>query len=219
MTENKPTAKPATEKKPESSARGIFIAFLFATIGVASVIITIELSNRGSFPFVTSQRNHLIAAELAVFSIFFVEIIGRLANKHLERDALRRGMSARVIIRTAGYLVVGVAVISILASNSALAISIGTITGVVIGFATQNLLQQYAGRDNPGYQPCGARRRRDNLHGKHRPRRRDPSPLHRYRLRRQPGLHTQLGYADQRRPAQKRPGRGIVSGPCKTKSN
>jgi small-conductance mechanosensitive channel len=145
MTENKPTAKPATEKKPESSARGIFIAFLFATMGVASVIITIELSNRGSFPFVTSQRNHLIAAELAVFSIFFVEIIGRLANKHLERDALRRGMSARVIIRTAGYLVVGAAVISILASNSALAISVGTITGVVIGFATQNLFSNMLG--------------------------------------------------------------------------
>lgn len=145
MTENKLTAKPATEKKPESSARGIFIAFLFATMGVASVIVTIELSNRGSFPFVTSQRNHLIAAELAVFSIFFVEIIGRLANKHLERDALRRGMSARVIIRTAGYLVVGVAVISILASNSALAISVGTIAGVVIGFATQSLLSNMLG--------------------------------------------------------------------------
>jgi len=145
MTDNKLTAKPATEKKPESSARGIFIAFLFATLGVASVIITIELSNRGSFPFVTSQRNHLIAAELAVFSIFFVEIIGRLANKRLERDALRRGMSARVIIRTAGYLVVGAAVISILASNSALAISVGTITGVVIGFATQNLFSNMLG--------------------------------------------------------------------------
>lgn len=145
MTDNKPTVKPATEKKPESSARGLFVAFLFATMGVASVIITIELSNRGSFPFVTSQRNHLIAAELAVFSIFFVEIIGRLANKHLERDALRRGMSARVIIRTAGYLVVGAAVISILASNSALAISVGTITGVVIGFATQNLFSNMLG--------------------------------------------------------------------------
>ena len=145
MTDNKLTAKPATEKKPESSARGIFIAFLFATLGVASVIITIELSNRGSFPFVTSQRNHLIAAELAVFSIFFVEILGRLANKRLERDALRRGMSARVIIRTAGYLVVGAAVISILASNSALAISVGTITGVVIGFATQNLFSNMLG--------------------------------------------------------------------------
>lgn len=145
MTENKLTAKPAAETKPVSSARGIFLAFLFATIGVASVIITIELSNRGSFPFVTSQRNHLIAAELAVFSIFFVEIMGRLANKHLEQDALRRGMSARVIIRTAGYLVVGVAVISILASNSALAISVGTIAGVVIGFATQNLFSNMLG--------------------------------------------------------------------------
>jgi len=145
MTENKLTAKPATEKKPVSATRGLFLAFLFATTGLALVIVTIELSNRGSFPFVTSQRNHLIAAELAVFSIFFVEIIGRLANKHLERDALRRGMSARVIIRTAGYLVVGVAVISILASNSALAISVGTIAGVVIGFATQNLLSNMLG--------------------------------------------------------------------------
>jgi len=145
MTENKPTAKPATEQKPASSTRHIFLAFLFATIGVASVIITIELANRGSFPFFTSQRNHLIAAELAVFSIFFVEILGRLANNRLGRDALRRGMSARVIIRTAGYLVVGAAVISILASNSALAISVGTIAGVVIGFATQSLFSNMLG--------------------------------------------------------------------------
>jgi small-conductance mechanosensitive channel len=145
MTENKLNVNPETEKKPVSSTRGLIIAFLFAIIGLALVILTIELSSRGTFPFVTSQRNHLIAAEVAVFSIFFVEIIGQLANKRLERDALRRGMSARVIIRTAGYLVIGAAVISILASNSALAISVGTITGVVIGFATQNLFSNMLG--------------------------------------------------------------------------
>ena len=145
MTENKPTENHATGEKLGSSTRGIILAFLFAIAGVASVIVTIELSNRGTFPFVTSQRNHLIAAELAVFSIFFVEILGRLANNRLGRDALRRGMSARVIIRTAGYLIVGAAVISILASNSALAISVGTITGVVIGFATQNLFSNMLG--------------------------------------------------------------------------
>ncbi len=145
MTENKTTEEPVKEKKPSSSTRGILLAFLFAIIGVASVIITIELSNRGTFHFVTSQRDHLIAAELAVFSIFFVEIIGRLANNRLGRDAVRRGMSARIIIRTAGYLVVGAAIISILAANASLAISVGTITGVVIGFATQSLLSNMLG--------------------------------------------------------------------------
>jgi small-conductance mechanosensitive channel len=140
MSENKPNSKRRSTSRSE-----LFLAIIVAILGLAAVFLTAELSRRGTFQFVTSQRDHLVAAEIAFFSILFVEIVGRIANKSLERDTLRRGMSARVLIRTAGYLVVGAAIISILASNSALAISVGTITGVVIGFATQNLFGNLLG--------------------------------------------------------------------------
>ena len=134
------------EKSRVGQRRDALLGGILVLLGLASVILTIELSRRGTFPFVTSQRDHLIAAEIAFFSILFVEMAGRIAMDRLrERDALRRGMSARVIIRTAGYLVMGAAIISILAANPALAISVGTITGVVIGFATQNLFGNMLG--------------------------------------------------------------------------
>jgi small-conductance mechanosensitive channel len=44
------------------------------------------------------------------------------------------------IIRGAVYIILTVTIISTLLSNPALAISLGTIMGVIIGFATQNLI-------------------------------------------------------------------------------
>jgi len=46
----------------------------------------------------------------------------------------------RIMIRIIGYLIAIVSVISILASNPTLGISAGAIAGVVIAFATQNII-------------------------------------------------------------------------------
>jgi small-conductance mechanosensitive channel len=69
-----------------------------------------------------------------------VEALGRIANVYFRQfDVLPSGMSIRTIIRIVAYLVAGVAIISILASNSALAVGVGSVTGVVIAFSAQSL--------------------------------------------------------------------------------
>jgi small-conductance mechanosensitive channel len=46
----------------------------------------------------------------------------------------------RAVVRTIGYMVIAVAILSILAANPALAVGVGSMMGLVIGFSTQNIL-------------------------------------------------------------------------------
>ena len=46
----------------------------------------------------------------------------------------------RLIVRIVGYFIALMAVVSILASNATLGISVGAIAGIVIAFATQNIV-------------------------------------------------------------------------------
>jgi len=50
------------------------------------------------------------------------------------------GHNIRVILRGVVYIILAIGVVSSLSSNPGLAIGIGTVTGVVIAFATQNLV-------------------------------------------------------------------------------
>jgi len=136
MTTNQPTTK-----HPNSQRKTWFLAIVSTLLGIAVIVATIELAREGTFAFVTANRNRLVAAEIALFSIFVVEAIGRIANVYFRQfDVLPSGMSIRTVIRIVAYLVAAVAAVSILASNSALAIGVGSMTGIVIAFAAQNLV-------------------------------------------------------------------------------
>jgi small-conductance mechanosensitive channel len=54
------------------------------------------------------------------------------------------GHSIRTSIRGGAYIILTVGIISTLLSNPALAISLGTVIGVIIGFATQSLIGNVA---------------------------------------------------------------------------
>jgi small conductance mechanosensitive channel len=109
-------------------------------VGIVMIFATLEISRRKVFSFVTAQQDYIVSAEATIVSILIIEIIGRIIlNRFYERGAKVYGAYIRTIIRIIGYIVLVVAVISILAANPALAISIGTITGVIIGFASQNI--------------------------------------------------------------------------------
>jgi small-conductance mechanosensitive channel len=70
-----------------------------------------------------------------------VELIGRAIVANFRRRGIEPvGQSIRTIIRGAVYIILTVGIISTLLSNPALAISLGTVMGVIIGFATQNLI-------------------------------------------------------------------------------
>jgi small-conductance mechanosensitive channel len=136
MITNQPTTK-----NPNSQRKTWFLVIVSTLLGIAVIVATIELAREGTFAFVTANRNRLVAAEIALFSIFVVEAIGRIANVYFHQfDVLPSGMSIRTLIRIVAYLVAGVAAVSILASNSALAIGVGSMTGIVIAFAAQSLL-------------------------------------------------------------------------------
>ena len=74
-------------------------------------------------------------------AIFMVEMLGRLVGLLLPAPhKLDQGARLRLLVRIIGYIIALMSVISILASNATLGISVGAIAGVVIAFATQNIL-------------------------------------------------------------------------------
>lgn len=120
--------------------RWISVEVMILILGVALIFATLEVSRRELIPFVTAQRDLIIAVEAAIVSILLIELVGRIIVAWFQEHGVRAyGIYVRTIIRIAGYLVAVVAIISILAANPALAISVGTITGVIIGFASQNV--------------------------------------------------------------------------------
>lgn len=110
------------------------------TAGIVVIVLTIELSRQGVSALLTEQRRYVVTAEVAVFSVLLVEMLGRVVLQKFRRpDVLRYGLHARTLLRIVGYLIAVAAVISVLAADPALAVGVGTVTGVVIGFATQNV--------------------------------------------------------------------------------
>jgi small conductance mechanosensitive channel len=55
-------------------------------------------------------------------------------------QTVEHGIRLRLIVRIVGYFIALMSVVSIIASNATLGISVGAIAGVVIAFATQNVL-------------------------------------------------------------------------------
>ena len=128
-------------KKSEKATHATFIAILVMLLCLAVVIATIELAKLSGFSFIAGHRNVIVSIELTIFVMILVEVIGRAIVASFRRSGLEPvGQSIRTIIRGAVYIVLTVTIISTLLSNPALAISLGTVMGVIIGFATQNLI-------------------------------------------------------------------------------
>ncbi len=127
-------------RKVLSYRRWLSLELIVLILGIAIILVTIYISDKNAFPFLTTYRNYFLSAEAAIVSILLVEIIGRvIVIRFREHGLAAYGIYIRTVIRIVGYLIATVLIISVLASNPALAISIGTITGVIIGFASQNI--------------------------------------------------------------------------------
>jgi small conductance mechanosensitive channel len=120
--------------------RWLTLEVVLLIVGILLILATLDISRRNIFPFITSQIDYIISAEAAIVGILLIENIGQIiVNRFHERGIRAYGIYFRTVVRIFGYLVVVAAVISILGANPTLAISIGTITGVFIGFASQNV--------------------------------------------------------------------------------
>ena len=118
----------------------IIITFIGTILSLILILTTLDISRRNIIPFVTSQQKYIIAIEAAIFAIFFVEMLLRLITARLQTPQMvEHRMRLRLVVRMVGYSISVISIVSILASNATLGISVGAIAGVVIAFATQNI--------------------------------------------------------------------------------
>ncbi len=136
-----PQEPDSSGKTDRPKTRPIVVAFVGAIITILLMVATLEVSHRKASAFVSSQEKYVVAIEAAVLSIFLVEMLVRLVALRFSTARLtERGTRLRLIVRIVGYSIALLSIVSILASNAALGISVGAIVGVVVALAAQTIV-------------------------------------------------------------------------------
>jgi small-conductance mechanosensitive channel len=121
--------------------RTIVLIVIVLAVAALLVFYTTTLDDPIWFGFFHARAAHVIAIEVALTSILVTELAGHDLQAYFKaRDRLTTGVAIRTVVRAGAYLVLMVAVVSMLAANPALAVGVGSVTGLVIGFAAQNTL-------------------------------------------------------------------------------
>jgi small-conductance mechanosensitive channel len=136
LKDNKVVEKPNVFQK-----RPIIITCVGTIITILLILATLEVSRRNINTFISSQQKYIIAIEAVMLAIFIVELLVRLVTLLLHTpQMIEQGARLRLIVRIVGYFIALMAVVSILAANATLGISVGAIAGIIIAFATQNIV-------------------------------------------------------------------------------
>lgn len=86
-------------------------------------------------------RHPLLVLEIGLGAVVAVEALARYFQRVAEgKEAAQIGVSLRLLVRTVGYVLLAVALLSYLSQNSALAVGVGSVTGVVVGLAAQTVI-------------------------------------------------------------------------------
>ena len=121
--------------------RQFYVAVILALLGIGAVVLTNELSRHSEIAFLVNQRGKLIAAEIALFTVITVESLGKMwLTGFRGQDALQMGIAARATLRIIVYSIMAIAIVSILSESPALAVGVGSVTGIIVGFSAQSLL-------------------------------------------------------------------------------
>jgi small-conductance mechanosensitive channel len=119
--------------------RPSFLILFAAVLTLLLIVGTMDISHRHLSRFVTAEEKYIVGLEVAILSILVVEMLVGIVKSRLHSQQMAQlGANLRVTVRIAGYLIASVCVVAILSSNPALGISVGTIVGVVVAFATQS---------------------------------------------------------------------------------
>jgi small-conductance mechanosensitive channel len=129
------------EKQKSKAPRTALISLLVLIIFISVILTTDAIAKNSGLSFIGKHEKTIANTELAIFALILVEFIGKAiiqAFKHRGIEPV--GHNVRAILRGIVYLVLAIGIVSSLSSNPGLAIGIGTVTGIVIAFATQNLV-------------------------------------------------------------------------------
>lgn len=113
----------------------LVVIFGLVLLAVTAGVIELEL-----FEFLTPYRLQLIAAELAIIGIVSVEVLSSFLNQRARLLPLTPESPLRPAVRFIGYAVLGVSLVSLLSASPALAVGVGSVTGLVVGLAAQNII-------------------------------------------------------------------------------
>jgi hypothetical protein len=81
-------------------------------LGIALILVTIEISHRNIIHFVATQQKYIISAEAALLGVLLTEMLARIASYHLhERANIIFSTRFHIMIRLTGYLIEFISVI------------------------------------------------------------------------------------------------------------
>ena len=126
-----------TDKSTEKTKRSLIKSIVIMIVAVVVVLVASSL--------IEQLLDHKYGAyiKIGVVSVIGYFVINSLANVfyNLSYDALKNNAEIiRILIRIVGAIVIISVIISYLSQDPLIATSIGTITAIVIGFASQNVL-------------------------------------------------------------------------------
>ncbi len=136
--------EPKDEQKRNRSVKTThttLVSVLVILVFVVIILATGEIAKIPGFDFIARHEKTLVNMELTIFAIILVEFIGRAIIQAFKNRGIEpMGHNVRAILRGIVYIILAIGVVSSISSNPGLAIGIGTVTGVIIAFATQNLV-------------------------------------------------------------------------------
>jgi small-conductance mechanosensitive channel len=139
--EIKSTPDPQQPKKPGKNTNTTLVSVMVLVMFIFVILATGEISKLTGFEFIAQHLKTLESLEFAVFTILLVESVGRAIVAGFKRRGNEPvGHSVRAVLRGVVYFALAIGIVSSLSSNPGLAIGIGTVTGIVIAFSTQNLV-------------------------------------------------------------------------------
>ena len=111
---------------------------------VLGIVLGVSLAiSTNAWPALTLDRGYLLyiqIAEVAIVGYFAIEVISKAGYKLAYRHSEQLAKTVASLNRILGAIVVIAVIISYLSSNPVVAVSIGTVTGIVVGFASQNII-------------------------------------------------------------------------------
>jgi small-conductance mechanosensitive channel len=125
------------EKRTDAKRRALKRVVVMAAVLIFSLSIS-TLFLRPLIPVLALQ--YVQIAQIAIIGYFFIEIVSEAVYRLTSDYFLEAARSIKAFIRIASAIIIVAIIISYLSQNPIVAASIGTISALVVGFASQAII-------------------------------------------------------------------------------